>query len=83
MARESFGHHCCVGGADALSCGLGILLLEWTGTMITLEFKSGPLEGQRLDFSGGRVIIGRGSSCDCVIDDPKVSTVHCLLEEGF
>jgi DNA-binding NtrC family response regulator len=36
-----------------------------------------------LDFAlahGRRWVIGSGASCDLVIDDPYVSTVHCIVE---
>ena len=50
---------------------------------VRLIFLDGNLKGQHFDI-GGRVLVGRETSCHIVVDDPSVSATHSAIdfEEG-
>ncbi len=47
--------------------------------MPVLEFQTGPRSGERLVLDAGRVLVGRHSDCDIVLDAAAVSRQHCSL----
>ncbi len=47
-----------------------------------LRILSGPAEGTNHTVPPGTTIIGRGSDCDIVLDDPMVSQRHARLDVG-
>jgi len=47
--------------------------------VLKLTFRSGPREGETLDVTGKRFVVGRDPGCDLVLDDPKVSRQHAAF----
>lgn len=52
-----------------------------TKQRVVLELQSGAMSGKRISFEDKAVcVLGRAKDCNLVLDDPKVSRYHCLLE---
>jgi predicted component of type VI protein secretion system len=47
---------------------------------VSLMVASGPLAGSEMMIEQTRVVLGRGSSADVVLDDASVSSEHAVLE---
>jgi putative serine protease PepD len=45
-----------------------------------LTVNSGPEQGISVEMTGPRFVLGRGDSCDLVVDDEKVSREHAAVE---
>ncbi|OPZ30612.1 MAG: ATPase family associated with various cellular activities (AAA) [Lentisphaerae bacterium ADurb.BinA184] len=48
--------------------------------MATLKVLDGPQAGRRYDFSGGRVVIGRGDGCEVQLFEGSISRQHAAIE---
>ena len=52
-----------------------------TKQKVVLELLSGAMSGKKFSFEDKAVcVLGRAKDCNLVLDDPKVSRYHCLLE---
>lgn len=48
---------------------------------VVLELQSGAMSGKKITFEERALcVLGRAQDCNLVLDDPKVSRYHCLLE---
>ena len=50
--------------------------------MIVLVFKQGPQKGKQLELDKPRVTFGRDPDSDVVLDDPRASWAHFVIERG-
>lgn len=48
---------------------------------VVLELQSGAMSGRKITFEDQALcVLGRAQDCNLVLDDPKISRYHCLLE---
>ncbi|MCI0343171.1 MAG: sigma 54-interacting transcriptional regulator [Planctomycetales bacterium] len=50
--------------------------------MARLVARGGPLQGLEFPLLDGRTVLGRGSGCGIILDDPSVSREHCEIRAG-